>query len=178
VSKIRIQFDVPIGRPCSGGGDGSSGETNPFGDRHIRKTVIPLRFVRKPEKGEENDRTDDEEPAAQLNADDTNGIRLPHSSRDLSDDIKLGMGKVPAHVRLHRARRQVEIDGITRKRNCAEDFDPSKTHEAKIPTGTQVPVGCKEFLELGSSNGEFTDGPDCKMELGQHHHTSWAHALQ
>ena len=140
-SEIKIQFDVLVRGPCSGGGDGSSGETNPFGDRHIRKTVVPPRFVRKPEKGEENDRTDDEEPAAQLNADDTNGIRLPHSSRDLSDDIKFGVGIVPAHVRLDRARRQVEIDGITRERNCAKNFDPSKAHETEIPTGTQDPVG-------------------------------------
>ena len=79
---------------------------------------------------------------------------------------------LPAHVRLHRLRARVEIDGPACQRNSADDFDTGKTHEAEIAAGAQVPVGREELLELGSADRKFTDGPDCEIRLEQRHDTS------
>ena len=140
-SEIRVQFDVPISSPRSANGDRSGGETNPFCDRHIRKAVVSSRFVCEPEKGEENDRAEDDEPTGRLDASNAGRIRLPYNRRDLFDGGIIGMGIVPAHVRIQGSRSQVEIDSCACQRNSAENVDASETHETEVPTGTHVPIG-------------------------------------
>ena len=171
-SKIRIQFDAPVSSPCFPSGDRSGRETSPFCDRHIRKVVTLLASSANPQKGEENDHAEDDEPTGRLNANDVGRMRLPYNRRDLIDGGIIGMGTVSAHVRIQGSRGQVEIDGYACQRSGAEDVDASETHETEVPTGTHAPIGSKELLELRSSDGEFTNGSDCKMRLEQHHNTS------
>lgn len=171
--RIRIQFvDVPICCPSSGGGDGSGGETNPFCDRRVCKAVIPPCFVRKPEKGKENDCADDGEVTTRLKAGDQPLVLLPHNRRDLFDRTKVGVGIAPAHVRRQRTHGHIVIYDPACQRNGTEDFNAGESHEAEIPAGTQVPIGRKELFELCSSDGEFTNSPDYKMRLAQYHNTS------
>ena len=139
-SEIKIQRDVPIGSPSSGGGDRSGGETNSFCDRSIRKAIVSPRFVREPEESEENDRTHDDDPTAQLGAHGRQCSRSPYNSGNLKDHTEFVMGVGPVHVRLHRRRGQVEIDAKGCQRNGAKDLNASKTHEAEIPARAQVPV--------------------------------------
>jgi len=138
---VRHVWVGAVDSPCSAIGNGSGGKTNPFCDRHKRKAVISSRFVRETEKGEENDRANDDEPTAQLNAKDLYRIRLPRNGGNLIDQTKIGMGIVPTHIRLKGNRGQVEIDRVACQRNGAENFDASEAHETEIPAGAQIPVG-------------------------------------
>ena len=154
---------VPVGSPSSGGGHRSGGDTNTFCDRHVRETVVSPRFVREPEKGKEDECADDGEETSHLNAGHRHLSLVPHNRGDLFDCTKVGVGSVPVLIRREGTRGQVEVHGIASQRNGTEDFNAGETHEAEIPAGTQVPVGCKELLELCSSDCKFTNGPDCEM---------------